>query len=157
MHTSVRRTAAIALTLTVIALAGPAPASAQGNGATVSTTEVEDSFFNPCTREVVDRRYTQHVTRRKNGDDYVLAVNWSNGKGVGQTTGDTYTMNWKYQQMNHSSDGGGQQSFTYRVKTTVHAQGSASNYNSDIVVRLFTSADGTVRVEKSEATGIECS
>lgn len=159
MRSLTRSPSVICLALAAYAFAGPAPATAQTNTATVSTTSVEDSFFNPCTSEVVDRSYTQHVTRRKVGDDYVLRVNWSNGKGVGRTSGDKYTMGWKYQQMNESGGGqaGAQQTFTYRIKTTVHAEGSASDYNSDIVVRLRTNADGSVKVDQSEATGITCS
>ncbi len=138
-------------------LSGTTPASAEPE-ATVSKTEVEDSFFNQCTGETVDRTYTQHITRRKVGDDYVLAVNWSNGKGVGQRTGDRYTMQWKYQQVSQSNGADGQQqAFTYRVQTKVQAQGSASDYSSDIVVRLRMNADGTVAVDTSDATGIECS
>lgn len=159
MRSLTRSSSTLGLALAAYAFVGVAPATAQTNAATVSTATVEDSFFNPCTSEVVDRSYTQHVTRRKVGDDYVLRVNWSNGKGVGRTSGDKYTMNWKYQQMSESGGGqaGGQQAFTYRIKTTVHAQGFDSDYNSDIVVRLRTNADGSVKVEQSEATGITCS
>jgi hypothetical protein len=153
------RSVVVPLGVAALLAASVAPASAQTGEATVSTTEVEDTFFNPCTREVVDRSYTQHVTRRRAGDDYVLRVNWSHGRGVGQTTGEKYTMDWKYQQLNPPGDSsdGGPQSYTYRVRTTVHAQGSEPDYNSEILVRLRTDADGTVRVERSEATGIECS
>lgn len=132
---------------------------AADNATTVSKTEVADNFFNQCTGETVDRTHTKHITRRKAGDDYVLAVNWSNGKGVGQRAGNRYTMQWKYQQMNESNEqsGNDQQMFTYRIKTKVQAQGSSSDSSSDIVVRLRMNAAGTVAVDTSGATGIECS
>lgn len=146
----------VAATLTFVLIGGTA-ITADGKAATVSKTEVEDSFFNQCTGEQVDRTYTQHITRRKYGEDYVLAINWSNGKGVGQKTGDRYTMQWKYQQVNQENENNDQQSYTYRIKTKVQAQGSASDYTSTHLVKLRMNADGEVEVEQAEASGIECS
>ena len=150
LHPHVVRTV---LLVAVVATA----AVADGKEATVSKAEVEDTFFNQCTGEQVDRTYTQHITRRKYGEDYVLAINWSNGNGVGRDTGDQYTMQWKYQQQNSENEDNDQQSYTYRIKTTVQAQGSGSNYTSDHLVKLRMNADGEVEVEQSEASGIECS
>lgn len=132
---------------------------ARAQETTVAKAEISDSFFNQCTGEVVNRTYTRHVTRKKDGNDYLLLVNWSAGKGVGQKTGDSYVLNWKYQQMHQSdekpeSDAGW---FLYRIKTTVKARGSASDYSSDILIRIRTNEDGTVSYEEREATGIQCS
>lgn len=146
-----------AVLLAILASAGSA--LAQGNGATVQRTQVEDAFFNRCTGEVVDRSYTRHVTRRKSGDDYIYRVHWSNGKGVGRDTENRYTMQWTYHQTGQYADDpdSEQAAYSYRIKTKVQSQGSASDYSSDIVVRLRIDPDGTVVVDQSEATGIQCS
>lgn len=129
----------------------------QDSGATVSKATVEDSFFNQCTGEAIDRSYTRHITRRRSGDDYVLAVNMSDGKGVGRETGDQYVITWTYHQLSQQAEHNAQGTFTYRIKTTVRSQGSASDYTSDILIRLRQNADGSVSVEEQEASGILCS
>lgn len=154
-----RPTASIAALLATAALL-LVPGSGVAQESTVSRTQVEDSFFNTCTNEVVDRTYTRHITRRNPpGSDARIQLNWSNGEGVGQKTGDRYTMTYRIQQMTQDaeSEDNGQQVFNYRIRTTVTSQGAASDYRSDISVRLRISADGTVQVDESEATGIECS
>mgnify|MGYP001813775605 CR=1 FL=1 len=136
------------------------PGSGLAQESTVSRTEVQDSFFNTCTEEVVDRTYTRHITNRNPpGSDARINLNWSNGKGVGQKTGNAYTMTYRIQQMTQDaeSDDNGQQMFNYRIRTTVTSQGSASDYTSNIKIRLRMNADGTVQVDESEATGIQCS
>ena len=160
MHrVTARHTFSIAGFLAAAALLA-VPGAGVAQESTVSRTEVEDSFFNTCTQEVVDRTYTRHITRRNPpGSDAMIQLNWSNGHGVGQKTGDRYTMTYRIQQMTQDAEGedNGQQIFNYRIRTTVTSQGSASDYKSDISVRLRMNADGTVQVDESEATGIECS
>jgi hypothetical protein len=132
-------------------------ASAQSTSTT--KTEVEDSFFNQCTNEVVDRSYTRHVTSRNPpGDDVILTVLWSDGKGIGRKTGDRYAMTFKVHQISQTSENPDSEQgvFSYRIKTTVVSRGDASNYHSAIVIRLRTSSDGTVTVEETEPSGIEC-
>ena len=128
------------------------------DGAEVSRVDVQDSFFNPCTEETVDRSYTRHIRRRNPpGGDVVFTVTWSDGKGVGRESGRQYTMTWRLQQHGETSDTSEQGVYTYRVRTTVTAQGSASDYTSDTVIRLRENANGTVLLEETEATGIQCS
>lgn len=132
-------------------------ASAQSTSTT--KTEVEDSFFNQCTNEVVDRSYTRHITSRNPpGGDAVLTMHWSDGKGVGRKTGDRYAMTFKVHQVGRTSENpdSDQGVFSYRIKTTVVSQGDASNHSSETLVKLRTSADGTVKVEETEVSGIEC-
>lgn len=133
-------------------------ASAQSTSTT--KTEVEDSFFNQCTNEVVDRSYTRHVTKRHPpGGDVVLTIHWSDGKGVGRKTGDQYAMTFKVHQVGQTSENPDSEQgvFSYRIKTTVVSQGDASNYSSDTLVKLRTSADGAAKVEEAETSGIKCS
>ena len=136
-----------------------ADATAAQTSAEVDKTDVEDSFFNTCTGETIDRSYTRHIRQRNApGGDIVLMASWSNGKGVGRTTGDKYTMTWRLQQIGQTDAADTEQGvFTYRVHTTVNSQGNASNYNSDTVIKLRRNANGTVLVDETEATGIECS
>lgn len=152
------RSLTISLTTALVAsicLAGAASAQA-----TVSQTEVNDSFFNPCTEETVDRTYTRHLTQQnKPGPDVVIQMNWSDGKGVGQKTGNRYTMTHRIQQVGQAAEGEGNEQgmFTYRVRTSVTSQGNASNYKSETMIRMRMNADGTVTMDESDATGIECS
>ncbi|MGI9037795.1 MAG: hypothetical protein ACR2GQ_02935 [Gemmatimonadota bacterium] len=44
-----------------------------------------------------------------------------------------------------------------RIKTTVVSQGDASNYTSNILVKLRMNANGEPIVDETEASGIECS
>lgn len=151
------RIAAVLALSTLAGLAVSAPAAAQ-TGAEVSRTEVEDSFFNPCTEETVDRTYTRHIRERNApGGDIVLMATWSDGKGVGRESGRRYTMTWRLQQVGQTDGPSEQGVFTYRVRTTVTAQGSASDYTSDTVLRLRRNAQGDVLVDETEATGIQCS
>ncbi|MFW6084112.1 MAG: hypothetical protein ACODAA_02765, partial [Gemmatimonadota bacterium] len=159
MTMSLRLSSLIVLTIAFVLAGDVGIAAAQGSGATVQRTQIEDTFFNQCTGEVVDRSYTRHVTRRKSGDDYIYRVHWSNGKGVGRDTGDKYTMQWTYHQTGqHADDPDSEQGVhSYRIKTKVQSPGPASDYSSDIVVRLRITPDGTVVVDQSEATGVQCS
>lgn len=154
-----RRFAPIILTIALIFVADVQGARAQADETTVQSTQVEDSFFNQCTGEIVDRSYTRHVTRRKSGDDYIYRVNWSNGRGLGRETGDRYMLQWAYHQTGeHAADPESDQgTYDYRIETRVLSPGPGTDYSSDLVVRLRINADGTVVVDQSEATGIQCS
>jgi hypothetical protein len=143
----------IATLMMSAAQAGPGPSG------TVTETFVEDSFFNPCTGETVDRSYTKHVINKRDGKSYSLEMKWTDGKGVGQKTGDQYRLEWEYKQIFRASPDPNSKKgiYLHEVTTIVDNLATGKHYKSEIRIRKNFAADGTIAHEDEKRTGIVCS
>ena len=82
--------------------------------------------FNPCQHEAVHLTATQHVVRSivRNGGQTlsVYHLNYSNGRGVGATTGLSYTLSAAEQQVTLAESVGG--SYDFVINNRLNGQGT---------------------------------
>jgi hypothetical protein len=150
------------LLLSVLAAAASSPSPAAAQATTVTTNETipfTDTRTNPCNMDIVtfsgELHIANQVTTDSSGGSHVRShVNYQNVTGTGTPSGLTYNVRTTTNETVNDSDGP-QSELTVIQVIRLITQGSAPNFQLQVVLHITINANGQTTSEVTE-TRIYC-
>ncbi|HWS56851.1 MAG TPA: hypothetical protein VN228_22125 [Pyrinomonadaceae bacterium] len=148
--------AALLLYTLAAATTSPTPAAAQAT--TITTNETipfTDTRTNPCNQDLVtfsgNLHITNHVTTDSSGGSHVRShVNYQNVSGTGAPSGANYIVRTTTNETLNDNDGL-QSELTVIQVVRLITQGSAPNFQLQIVLHITVNANGQTTSEVTES------